>query len=287
MTGAGTDKTRPMIAGGPAIVLVRPQLAVNIGMCARAMANFGLDDLRLVAPREGWPRSDAHRETAYAAAAGAVHLLEGAKVFETVEEAIADLQFVWATTARERGQGKRVLPPGPAMSESAAGLASGQKHAILFGPERTGLDNHDVALADGIITFPVNPAYASLNLAQAVLLTGYEYFRASQGEALPFVAPDRSPPAERGMILSFFDYLETALEERGFFRPVGKKPLMQLNLRNMFHRMQLTEQDVRTLRGAVVRLVEGPRMSVQTRKRLGPKQTPKKIRPEATDVTPE
>ncbi len=287
MTGAGTDKTRPMIAGGPAIVLVRPQLAVNIGMCARAMANFGLEDLRLVAPREGWPRHDAHRDTAYAAAAGAVHVLEGATVHATVEEAVADLNFVWATTARERGQGKLVLPPAVALGQSAAAITIGEKHGILFGPERTGLDNDDVALADGVITFPVNPAYASLNLAQAVLLTGYEYFRSAQGDALPFVASDKSPPADRKMIISFFEFLEDSLEERGFFRPIGKKPLMQRNLRNMFHRMQLTQQDVRTLWGAVVRLVEGPRTSIQTRKRTGPKQTPKKNRAPETDVTPE
>ena len=287
MTGAGTDKTRPMIAGGPAIVLVRPQLAVNIGMCARAMANFGLEDLRLVAPREGWPRHDEHRDTAYAAAAGAGYVLEGATVYATVEEAVADLNFVWATTARERGQGKPVLPPSIALGQSAAAIAIGEKHGILFGPERTGLDNDDVALADGVVTFPVNPAYASLNLAQAVLLTGYEYFRAAQGDALPFVATEKSTPANREMVISFFEFLENALEERGFFRPIGKKPLMQRNLRNMFHRMQLTQQDVRTLWGAVVRLVEGPRTSVQTRKRTGPKQTPKKIHAPETDVTPE
>jgi tRNA/rRNA methyltransferase len=276
-----------MIAGGPAIVLVRPQLAVNIGMCARAMANFGLEDLRLVAPREGWPRHDEHRDTAYAAAAGAGYVLEGATVYATVEEAVADLNFVWATTARERGQGKPVLPPSIALGQSAAAIAIGEKHGILFGPERTGLDNDDVALADGVVTFPVNPAYASLNLAQAVLLTGYEYFRAAQGDALPFVATEKSTPANREMVISFFEFLENALEERGFFRPIGKKPLMQRNLRNMFHRMQLTQQDVRTLWGAVVRLVEGPRTSVQTRKRTGPKQTPKKIHAPETDVTPE
>lgn len=287
MTGAGTDKTRPMISGGPAIILVRPQLAVNIGMCARAMANFGLDDLRLVSPREGWPRTDARRKGAYAAAAGAVHLLEGARVFDSVEAAIGDLGFVWATTARERGQGKRVLPPSIAMAETAAGVGAGEKHGILFGPERTGLDNDDVALADAILTFPVNPAYASLNLAQAVLLTGYEYFQATRGDALPFAMPERSPPADRNMLLAFFEFLEGHLETRGFFRPVSKKPIMQRNLRNLFHRMQLSHQDVRTIWGAVVRLVEGPRQHVQTRKRLGPKQTPKKIRPSVPDVTPE
>lgn len=259
MTGAGTNQTAENIEGGPSVILVRPQLAVNIGMCARAMANFGLNDLRLVSPREGWPRTGALRKGAYAAAAGAVHLLEEAKLFGTVEEAIADLQFVWATTARERGQGKRIMPPGAAMAETVAGVAAGERHGVLFGPERTGLENDEVTLADAIITFPVNPAYASLNLAQAVLLTGYEYFRASQGDALPFAAGERSPPASRDMILSFFEYFEDALEANGFFRPAGKRRIMQRNLRNMFHRMQLTDQDVRTLRGALVRLIEGPR----------------------------
>lgn len=278
MTGAGTDKTRPKIEGGPAIILVRPQLAVNIGMCARAMANFGLSDLRLVNPREGWPRTGALRKGAYAAAAGAVHLLEGAKLYDSLESAVADLNFVWATTARERGQGKRIVPPAIAMGEAARAFAAGDKQAIMFGPERTGLDNDEIAIADALITFPVNPAYASLNLAQAVLLTGYEWFRASQGDVLPFAELDRSPPAPREMILSFFEYFEDELEKNGFFRPEGKRPVMQRNLRNIFHRMGMTEQDVRTLRGAIVRLVEGPRKEAQTRKR---KAQPKAQSPEA------
>jgi tRNA/rRNA methyltransferase len=278
VTGAGTDKTRPKIEGGPAIILVRPQLAVNIGMCARAMANFGLSDLRLVNPREGWPRTGALRKGAYAAAAGAVHLLEGAKLYDSLESAVADLNFVWATTARERGQGKRILPPAIAMGEAARAFAAGDKQAIMFGPERTGLDNDEIAIADALITFPVNPAYASLNLAQAVLLTGYEWFRASQGDVLPFAELDRSPPAPREMILSFFEYFEDELEKNGFFRPEGKRPVMQRNLRNIFHRMGMTEQDVRTLRGAIVRLVEGPRKEAQTRKR---KAQPKAQSPEA------
>ena len=270
MTGAGTDRTRPRIEGGPVIILVRPQLAVNIGMCARAMANFGLSDLRLVNPREGWPRTGALRKGAYAAAAGAVHLLESATLFDSLEAAVADLSFVWATTARERGQGKRILPPAVAMGETAQGMARGEKRGIMFGPERTGLDNDEIAVADALITFPVNPAYASLNLAQAVLLTGYEWFRASQGEVLPFEEVERSPPAPREMVLSFFDYVEGEREKNGFFRPEGKRPVMRRNLRNIFHRMSLTEQDVRTLRGAIVRLVEGPRREAQTRKRVRP-----------------
>jgi tRNA/rRNA methyltransferase len=259
MTGAGTDHTRPKLEGGPAIVLVRPQLAVNIGMCARAMANFGLSDLRLISPREGWPRAGVYRDAAYAAAAGAAHLLDNAKLYDNVRAAIEDLSFVYAATARGRGQLKPVHTPERAMQMTAARTAAGERHGLLFGPERTGLDNDDVALADAILTFPVNPAYASLNLAQAVLLTGYEWFRAAHGEAIPFDVSERSPPATREMTLAFFDFLEGELEKRQFFRPATKKPVMSRNLRNMFHRMSLTEQDVRTLWGMVVRLVEGPR----------------------------
>ena len=265
MVGAGTDRTKEAIAGGPAIILVRPQLAVNIGMCARAMVNFGLDDLRLVNPREGWPRMDERRETAYAAAAGAAHLLDAARVFDSLEAAVADLHFVYASTARERGQMKSVVAPAKAMAETARIIADGQRCGVLFGPERTGLDNREVSLADAIITFPVNPAYASLNLAQAVLLCGYEWFKASHIPLTP--APPRASPATREMVVAFFDFLDAKLEERGFFRPVGKKPIMQRNLRNIFHRIGMTEQDIRTLWGAVVRLVDGPRVTVQTRKR--------------------
>ncbi len=237
MTGAGTDHTKPKLEGGPAIILVRPQLAVNIGMCARAMANFGLSDLRLVAPREGWPRTGAYRKGAYAAAAGAVHLLESARVYPDVPAAIADLTFCYAATARGRGQMKPVHVPSQAMPLAAARIAAGERHAVMFGPERTGLDNDDVALADAILTFPVNPAYASLNLAQAVLLTGYEWFRAAYGDALPFDTSERSPPATREMTAAFFDFLEEQLDAREFFRPKTKKPVMARNLRNMFHRM--------------------------------------------------
>ncbi|QAY95944.1 RNA methyltransferase [Methylovirgula ligni] len=266
MTGAGTNHTIPSLTGGPAVILVRPQLAVNIGMCARAMANFGLSDLRLVNPREGWPRTGALRKGAYAAAAGAVHLLEAAKLFSSLEEAVADLNAVYATTARERGQLKPVLAPDAAMSEAAARVLAGEKLGILFGPERTGLDNEEIALADKIISFPVNPAYASLNLAQAVLLVGYEWMKAAHGSAPPFQPPERSPGAPREMILSFFAYLEGELERVGFFRPLAKRPVMQNNLRNIFHRMNLSEQDVSSLRGMVVRLVEGPRAGKTRRK---------------------
>ena len=268
MVGAGTDRTKPRLGGGPAIILVRPQLAVNIGMCARAMANFGLDDLRLVNPRQGWPRTDDYREVAYSAAAGATDLLDAARVFASVETAVGDLNAVYATTARERGQMKAVLTPSVAMGAAAA--AASEKRGILFGPERTGLTNDEVALADSIITFPTSPTYASLNLSQAVLICGYEWFKAAHGDKPPPSTIPRagSPPAQREMLLAFFDYLEGKLEDNGFFRPVTKKPGMRRNLRNILHRMELTQQDVRTLWGAVVRLVEGPRVEVKTRKRV-------------------
>ncbi len=268
MTGAGTNHTIDSLEGGPAVILVRPQLAVNIGMCARAMANFGLSDLRLVNPREGWPRTGALKKGAYAAAAGAVHLLEKAKLYDTVEAAVADLNCVYATTARERGQFKPILTPAEAMPAAAARIKAGEKHGILFGPERTGLDNDDIALTDMIITFPVNPAYASLNLAQAVLLVGYEWLKANTGDVKPFLPVERSPAASRQSMLSFFEFFEGELERSGFFRPIGKKPVMQRNLRNMFHRMQMTEQDVRTFWGMIVRLVEGPRAETSKEKRL-------------------
>ena len=282
MVGAGTDRTKSETRGGPAVILVRPQLAVNIGMCARAMANFGLDDLRLVNPKQGWPRKDEWREVAYSAAAGATALLDSARVFASVEAAVADLAYVYATTARERGQAKSVFAPSAAMA--AAAEAAGQRRGILFGPERTGLDNDDVAVADAIVTFPTNPAYASLNLAQAVLLCGYEWFKAAHGDAPPPATVPRpvSPPAQRDMLLAFFDFLEGKLDENGFFRPETKKPMMRRNLRNIFHRMQLTQQDVRTLWGAVVRLAEGPRVEVQTRKRVRP---PKGGRKETEDAS--
>ena len=272
MVGAGTDRTKRDVAGGPAVILVRPQLAVNIGMCARAMANFGLDDLRLVNPREGWPRTDDYREVAYSAAAGATDLLDAARVFSSVEEAVGDLNAVYATTARERGQMKAVLTPSAAMASTAA--AAGEKRGILFGPERTGLTNDEVALANSIITFPSSPTYASLNLSQAVLICGYEWLKAARGDKppTPTILRAVSPPTQREMLLAFFNYLEGKLEENGFFRPVTKKPGMRRNLRNIFHRMELSQQDVRTLWGAVVRLAEGPRVEVKTRKRVRAKK---------------
>ncbi|CAH1667525.1 MAG: RNA methyltransferase [Chelatococcus sp.] len=250
---AGTDRSKAMISGGPAIILVAPQLGENIGMAARAMANFGLSDLRLVAPRDAFPNAQAE-----AAAAGAVHVINAARVYPDVEAAIADLHYVLATTARERGQMKRILGADEAMADVAQRDANGEGTGILFGRERSGLDNDAIALADAVVTFPVNPAFASLNLAQAVLLIGYEWMKVN-GASLLFSTPERSPPPTREGVLSFFDYFEGELDRCGFFVPADKKPVMIRNMRNIFHRMGMTEQDLRTLRGAVVSLVKGRR----------------------------
>lgn len=259
---AGTDASKAGAAlAGPAIILVEPQLAENIGMAARAMGNFGLSDLRLVAPRDGWPQKSVHKKGAHQAASGASPILDAARVFPDLPSAIADLNVVYATTARERGQLKRVVGPEDAAADCIARTAAGQKAGILFGRERTGLTNDDVSLADAILTFPVNPAFASLNLAQAVLLVGYEWYRQATGGALPF-APVRdglnAVPARREAVTSFFAFLEDELEAAGFYPP-DKKPVMARNMRDIFHRLAMSEQDVRTLRGALVALVQGRR----------------------------
>jgi tRNA/rRNA methyltransferase len=252
---AGSDHATPAsLRRGPAIILVEPQLAENIGMAARAMANFGLSELRLVAPRGGWPKKGAH-----SAASGATHVLEGAKLYADVREAIADLNFVLATTRRARGQMKRVLGPEEALGEAHRRVSAGEGVGILFGRERAGLGNDEISCADAIITFPVDPAFASVNLAQAVLLVGYEWRRTATGGAMPFAGDQRTPPAPREMILSFFDYLEAELEAANFY-PADKKPIMTRNMRDIFHRLALTEQDIRTLRGAVRALAEGRRL---------------------------
>ena len=220
------------------------------------MANFGLTEMRLVAPRDGWPQKTRMKKGAISAAAGATAILEQAQLFPDLPSAMADLHHVFATTARERGQAKPVLGPHAAMADAKARLGQGQRVGILFGPERTGLENEDVALASTIITFPVNPDFASLNLAQAVLLTGYEWFRHAQGDAAPFVMPQMSPPATRETLMSFFGFIEGHLDRAGYFFPESKRPQMVRNMRNLIHRLQPSEQDIRTLRGAVDWLVK-------------------------------
>lgn len=258
MPGSGTDHTRqPVETPAPIVILVEPQMGRNIGMCARAMANFGLSEMRLVAPRDGWTAGGVLKEEALSTASGAGHILENAGLFATTAQAIADLNHVLATTARERGQMKRVLTPAEAMPPVADRIGGGERVGILFGRERIGLTNEEISFADAILTFPVNPAFASLNLAQAVLLTGYEWLQATGGEP-PFREGVPSPPATRATVLSMFDYVEGELDICGFFPP-GKKHIMTANLRDILHRLSLTEQEARTLRGIFKSLVEGPR----------------------------
>ncbi len=243
----------------PVIILVRPQLAENIGMAARAMANFGFSRMRLVAPRDGWPQKAGLKNGAHQAAAGAASIVEEAELFSSLESACADLTYVFATTARERGQAKPVFAPDAGMREIIEKGHNPQSVGILFGPERTGLDNDDISLADAVLTFPINPTFASLNLAQAVLLVSYEWHRATQGVAAPFELAHRTGPAKRETLFSFFSFVEQELDRVRFLFPTHRRAVMIRNFRNILHRMSLTEQDVRTMRGALDRLVSGPR----------------------------
>jgi len=253
MPGAGTDRTKsPPDIAGPIVVLVEPQLGENIGAAARAMANFGLTRLRIIKPREKWPNPRAK-----AAASGADHVLDGARLYDTLEAAIADCQFVLATTARAHDQAKPVVGPEEAAREIAPRVAANETVAVVFGRERWGLMNDEVGLADRILTYPVNPAFASLNLAQAVLVIAYEYFKLAGGGALPFTMPVRSAPAGKQQLFAFFADLEAELEKVEFFRPPEKRPTMTINLRNIFARMQPTSQDIQTLHGVVMALAEG------------------------------
>lgn len=250
---SGTDKTK---AGhdlaGPVVILVEPQLGENIGMAARAMGNFALTRMRIVNPRDGWPNVAAQR-----AAAGADHIIGSVELFDTVEQAIADLTLVFATTARAHDQAKPVVGPEAAAGEIVGHVASGGGAGILFGRERSGLTNDEVALANRIITFPVNPGFASLNLAQAVLLMGYEWFKLSTAGALPFAMPERSEPASQHQMQAFFDNLVAELDKVEFLRPAEKRDTMLVNLRNIFTRMDPTKQDMHTLHGVVMAIAEG------------------------------
>src|SRR5579863_1361430 len=253
MTGSGTDRTKQGFdLAGPIVILVEPQLGENIGMTARAMGNFALTRLRIVNPRDGWPNVSAQR-----AAAGADAILDRVELFDSVEQAVADLTLLFATTARAHDQAKPVVAPEAAAREIVAGIAGGAKVGILFGRERYGLQNEEVALADRIITFPVNPGFASLNLAQAVLLMGYEWFKMSTASALPFAMPERSEPASQHQIQAFFDNLVRELDHVEFLRPAEKRDTMLVNLRNIFTRMEPTRQDMHTLHGVVMAIAEG------------------------------
>src|SRR5436305_446668 len=253
MSGSGTDKTKSGVSlAGPIVILVEPQLGENIGMAARAMGNFALSRLRIVKPRDGWPNVSAQR-----AAAGADHILQNVELFESVEQAVADCTLLFATTARAHDQAKPVIGPREAAQEIVREIAAAGQVGLLFGRERAGLLNEEVALSDRIITFPVNPAFASLNLAQAVLLMGYEWFKLATADALPFAMPERSERASQHQMQAFFDNLVRELDRVEFLRPAEKRETMLVNLRNIFTRMDPTKQDMHTLHGVVMAIAEG------------------------------
>jgi tRNA/rRNA methyltransferase len=258
---AGTDKSQEQFpASGPVIVLVNPQLGENIGTAARAMANFDLGEMRIVEPRDGWPNKKA-----FSASSGAHWIIEGARTFDKLSEALADMNFVYATTARPRGMTKHVLTPEQAGHGMRARIGRGERVAVLFGRERWGLTNDEVTLADVIITAPVNPAFASINIAQAVLLIGYEWYKhqaPTLGQETPQLPAIQAPglhmpdtrPATKEELYGFFEHLERELDEAGFFKTAEKKPGMMRNIRNLFSRAELSEQEVRSLRGMVASL---------------------------------
>ena len=246
----------PGISPPPAIVLVRPQLGENIGKAARAMLNFGLTDLRLVSPRDGWPNPSAGP-----AASGADVVLEQARIFDRVADAVADCADVYATTVRRRGLVKPVVAP----EEAARTVrAAPGKAAILFGPERSGLETDDVALARAIVTVPINPEFGSLNLAQAVILVAYEWSKhaprdGDEGEMLaqpPVIAID--PPAPQADLEGLLDHLDRMLVDSGYFFPPDRAPVTRRTLRSVLTKPGWSAQEVRTLRG-VLSAIDRPR----------------------------
>lgn len=228
----------------PAFILVRPQMGENIGAAARAMLNFGLERMRIVDPRDGWPSPKAN-----AMASGAGRVLDQAGIFATVQEAIADCDYVFATTARGRELTKPIMTPERAMEHTRALTAAGKRVAVLFGPERAGLENEDIVLANAIVMVPVNPEFASLNLAQCALLMAYEW-RRQTAEVVPEVmAMARTEFASHIEVEKLGDHFEARLHDAGFFFPESKVDGMKLNLRNMWSRLGLTRAEVQTFHG--------------------------------------
>ena len=236
----------------PYFVLVRPQMGENIGASARAMWNFGLEQMRVVAPRDGWPSTRA-----VAMASGAGRLLDAAQHFDGVSQAVGDTSFVFATTARGRGLTKPILAPEEAMRQAAEKIAQGQKVAVLFGPERAGLENEDIAGANALISVPVNPDFPSLNLAQCVLLMAYEWRRAQGQVELARMELAKTQWAEAIEVEKLAQHYEERLEDAGFFFPEAKAPGMKVNLRNMWSRFSLTLADVQMFHGVLRQLVRG------------------------------
>ncbi len=228
----------------PVFILVRPQMGENIGAAARAMLNFGLERMRIVAPRDGWPNPKAN-----AMASGAGRVLDVATICDDVQAAIGDCDYVFATTARGRELTKPIMTPERAMEHARALSAEGKRVGVLFGPERAGLENEDVALANAIIMVPVNPEFASLNLGQCVLLTGYEWRRQTEVIVPEVMAMGRTEFATAVEVEKLGDHFEARLGDAGFFYPESKVQGMKLNLRNMWSRLGLTRAEVQTFHG--------------------------------------
>ncbi len=231
----------------PVIILVEPQMGENIGAAARAMLNFGLTELRIVNPRDGWPNTAAD-----ANASGAFEHMPPPQIFPSLRDAIADFHYVLATTARPRGMVKPSFTPAQAIEEIIPRTEEGQRCAIVFGPERTGLENEDVALCQSIIQVPTNPDFSSLNLGQCVLLVAYELFAdQARGKVENIASSQKSEPAPQLELNNFIARLDEELDRAGFYREENLKPTMQRNIRNMFTRPEFTEQELRTLHGMV------------------------------------
>jgi tRNA/rRNA methyltransferase len=250
MTEAGAEG----LSFGPVIILVRPQLGENVGAAARAMLNFGLEELRLVRPQCGWPNTKAVN-----AASGANRVLNQVQLVDRVEEAAADLHRLYATTARARDLPKPVVTPAEAAREWRAELAAGRRVGVLFGPERTGLFNDELILADAVLSVPVNPAFFSLNLAQAVLLVAYEWFQSAGEAALRREAEPPGRPATKGELAGLLEHLIGELDAVDFFRTPDRRESMARTLRAIFARAGLHEPDVHLLRGVIKDLARGGR----------------------------
>jgi tRNA/rRNA methyltransferase len=249
---ARAAKGRATEGAAPVIILVRPQLGENIGMAARAMLNCGLSELRLVSPRDGWPNPKAQR-----AASGADVVLDQAKLFDSVAEAVTGLQRVVATTARTRELVQRIVTARRAAADMRDWIAAGERVGILFGPERTGLENDDAVLADTALTIPLNPQFSSLNVAQAVLLVSYEWMTSGDTSPEERMSDHATRPATKDELQNLFDHLERALDQSGFLRHKAMRPAMVNNLRALLQRATMTEQEVRTFHGVIKFLSKG------------------------------
>ena len=240
------DRTDSNIEHGPCIILVDSQMGENIGAAARAMMNCAIDDLRLIRPRDGWPSEQAH-----AMSSGALDLMPDVKVFESTADALIDCHYVLATTARPRDMNKPVFNAKSAATEMHKRMLSGQKIGLMFGGERAGLENDDVALCDGIITVPLNPEFSSLNLAQGVLLSCYELYQQINNPERLIQGQENEMPVTHEKFEELFERLERELEAHHFFREGGQKPVMIRNLRNLLSRAQMSDQEARTFHGMI------------------------------------